>query len=139
MATEILVDWKNQVVCVKHRKQHRRPQLLFSIHYRGLTFKGKNIMSFLLPDDRSAVVEVSATDAKGFAAQLEGLAFTSSNEEIATVSADGVITPVAPGIVQINVTADALIGEGEAPLIGLLEIEVVAGTAVNLVVNAQLV
>ena len=94
---------------------------------------------FILPDDRTAAVVVAAKDAKGFDAAVEGVTFSSSDETVVAVDAAGVITPVGLGTATVNVTADALIGEGTANLVGLLEVQVVAGQAVSLGVTANLV
>ena len=96
-------------------------------------------MSFLIPDDRQALIIVSSTDAKGNQAALENVVFASSDSAVAAVDANGLIIPGILGVAQITVTADALIGEGEAMLQGLLDVEVLAGQAVSISVGAQLI
>jgi uncharacterized radical SAM superfamily protein len=137
MTTEIKIDWFNRTLFLKESPTKSKPHLLIGVYYSGVTFKGVDIM-FLLPDDKTATVVVSAVDAKGFTAQVEGVEFSSSDETIVTVDSAGVMTPVGIGSATINVVADALIGEGVEALVGLLEVTTVAGKAVSLNVTAVL-
>jgi hypothetical protein len=84
-------------------------------------------------------------DAKNNPAKVEGApVWTSSEPSFVTVepSADGlsaVIKAVGPTTatpVQINVTADADLGEGVKPITGLLEVSVIAGEAVAVAISA---
>jgi uncharacterized protein YjdB len=104
----------------------------------GIIFRGIN-MSFTLPDDRTAQINVTGADARGNAAPLENITYTSSDETKATVDAAGLITPVGLGAFQVTINAYAQIGDGITLLTGLLDAEVVAGQAVTLAVNASLV
>ena len=94
---------------------------------------------FLLPDDKTATVSVDPVDGKGFAAPVENLTYSSSDETVVTVDQAGIITPVGLGSATVNVTADALIGEGEVILAGMLEVQVIAGQAVSLAITATLI
>ena len=49
------------------------------------------------------------------------------------------VTPLSLGDVQINVIADALIGEGDVDIAGVLDVNVVGGQAVSLNLSATLV
>jgi len=75
------------------------------------------------------------TDAKGNPAQIDGTPeWASSDPNVASVtaSADGMSATVvagATGTTQISVTVDALIGEGVEAVVGLGDIEVIAGQA----------
>lgn len=138
MKLVIGVDWIAQQLCIKQRKKHKRPKLIFSVSIGQITFRGID-MSFLLPDDKQAQVAVSAVDAKGQPAQVENIRFASSDEVVAAIDSFGLITANTVGAAQISVTVDALIGEGEEDLVGLLDVEVIAGKAVALTVSAALV
>ncbi len=91
-----------------------------------------------LTTSQKVSVSVSGLDSKGFPAPLENVTFTSSDETIATVTSDGsasaVVTSVAPGSVQIQVSADAKIGDGETILPGTLDVVVIPGEAVTLTI-----
>lgn len=104
-----------EYVTVRHKKGHK--------------------MAITLRDDFILPLVVSGADAKGFAAPVEGVTYSSSDETIATVDANGVVTPVAPGTAQVTVKADAEIGDGEVDLVGTVDVEVVAGQAVTLAVS----
>ncbi len=96
-------------------------------------------MKFKLTAIQTVVVLAAGVDAKGNPAALEGLSVTSSDSSVATVTeVDGkfVITAVAPGTTQIDATADARIGEGEAMLQAEpVTLEVVAAEAVGFVLQ----
>jgi len=89
---------------------------------------------FKLTGTQQVILTVSAVDAANNPAALEDISVTSSDESVIAVSSvDGVYTLKAMGQLgtsQIDVTADARIGEGVSTLTGLETIEVVAGEAV---------
>ncbi len=99
---------------------------------------------FTLPDTKKVPITVAYVDAAGNPAVVEGApSWTSSDETIVTiadVSGDGMsafAVAVGPlGTAQVNVTADADLGEGVTAVIGLLDIEVVASQAVAATVSA---
>jgi hypothetical protein len=94
-----------------------------------------------LTNTQQCGLAVSAVDRKGNAARVDAIVFSSSDVSVATVAADdldaskALVKAVAPGTAQINVTADADLGDGVAPLSGTLDIVVVAGQAVGFVIN----
>jgi hypothetical protein len=137
------IDIKEAIIypCLCKKTHHKQKvRLLFSIEIdNSIKFSGVPPMAFLLPDDRLASITVTGTDAKGNPARVENVTFVSSNDAVATVDTNGLITPAATGDAQIQVTADALIGEDEAILTGILDVTVIAGQAVNLTINASLV
>lgn len=137
MKTLLNIDWDKRSVCIRELEDRATPRMIFSITTSGTTFIGQDIM-FLLPDDKTATVQVIAADAKGFSAPVEDLTFSSSDETIVTVDAAGLITPVGIGMATVNVTADAQIGEGVTTIAGMLEVQVVAGQAVSLNVTAAI-
>lgn len=91
---------------------------------------------FTIPADKTANGTVSYVDAKGNPAQVEGApVWSSSDPSIVDVvpSVDGfsaTVTPGAVGVAQIKVEADADLGAGVVPVVGLVDVEVVAGQAV---------
>ena len=93
-----------------------------------------------LTDSQKARVSVSAVDKKGQAAEVQGVKFSSSDETIATVedNGDGSASIVAglPGTCQIQVTADADMGDGDTEITGTLDLTVVAGSAATINVTA---
>lgn len=135
--TVLKINWQDKALYLKQLRSDGKPRLGLSVLFSGAIFKGENIM-FILPDDKTATVLVSAVDAKGFPAPIESVTYSSSDEKVVTVDVDGVVTPTGVGSATVNVTADAQIGEGVDTLVGLLELQVVAGKAVSLGVVAVL-
>jgi hypothetical protein len=100
-------------------------------------------MSLVITDTQEVGLSISPVDKKGHPAKVDGPpVWTSSDDSIATVSAaeDGLSAVVSANVnlgkAQINVSADADLGEGQTSITGTLEIEVVAGEAVSLAINA---
>lgn len=96
-------------------------------------------MALILTDIQKVALTVSAVDAAGNPAQIENVSWQSSNVDILTVAVEqsddkkAVATTVGPlGTAQIQVTADARIGEGVVELTGVLDVEVVASEATTL-------
>src|SRR5262245_59688375 len=94
-----------------------------------------------LTDTQQVSISVSGVDAKGFPAPLENVTMTSSDGTIASVVQDatdpskGMVVAGVPGDAQIQVTADAKIGEGVKELTGTLDVHVVAGEAATITVG----
>lgn len=104
-------------------------------------------MSFTLPDDKTATLSIQPVDAAGFPAAIDGIPVWSvSDPSVITVnvSADGLsaqlvpASPVVLGTSQVSVTVDADLGEGVTSIVGLLDVEVVAGTTVAVNISAVL-
>lgn len=98
-----------------------------------------SIMSYQLSLDNKVFVEsIQGVDRKGNAAALENVLVVSSDPTVAAVQElDGVtwIIPNAAGLCQIQVSADAHIGEGEKTINGIVDLEVLPGEAVTISVN----
>lgn len=98
---------------------------------------------FTLTDNQKVVVSLAAVSAAGNPAKIEDVVLTSSDESVVTVVSkpDGsfdVVTTGKVGTAQLTATADALIGEGVETLVGVADVEVVAGKAVKVqVIFAQ--
>lgn len=99
---------------------------------------------FVLPDTKKVPLTVTFADAAGNAASVEGVPVWSSSDEtivlIADVAADGLsafAVAVGPlGTAQVNVSADADLGEGVTTLTGVLDIQVTASAATSAIVVA---
>lgn len=118
-----------------------KPRLVFSEVRidRSLVMKG-NIMGLILPVDKRVDLSIQPQDIQGNPARIDGVpAWSASNENVSiSVSEDGmsaVLVPLTLGTVQINVTADADLGEGIETIGGVLDVEVVGGKAVALTIN----
>lgn len=113
------------------------PRLIFSVNLGGI--KVEDIKMLVLPIDKKVPASIQPVDAKGNPAKVDGVpVWTSSAAAIVTVTAaaDGMsaeILPVGPvGTAQINVSADADLGSGVTNIIGVLDVQTAAGTAVAL-------
>jgi uncharacterized protein YjdB len=93
-----------------------------------------------LTNTQQAGLSISAVDRRGAPAQVDAIVFSSSDETVATVTPNpldpskAVVKALLPGTAQINVTADADLGDGVTPLTGTLDLTVVAGQAVALAI-----
>jgi hypothetical protein len=98
---------------------------------------------FKLPDNQKVPVSIAFTDAAGNPAPVDGVPVwtASDNGTLLTleVSTDGMFCMIIAngplGTAQVNVSADADLGAGVVTITGLLDIEVVAGQAVNVMIN----
>jgi len=99
-------------------------------------------MAIQLTDIQRVSLSISAVDAAGNPAPIENATWVSSNPAVLTVTAsvDGlsaVAETVGPlGNAQVQVSADARIGEGEVVLQGVLDVEVIASEATALNIAA---
>jgi hypothetical protein len=100
----------------------------------------KNIM-LKLTNTQQAALSIAPVDRKGKPAQVDAIVFTSSDDTVATVTQDpddprkALLKAVETGTAQINVTADADLGDGVLELTGTLDVTVVAGQAVSLAIQ----
>lgn len=94
-----------------------------------------------LTNTQQATLSISAVDRKGKPASVDSIVFTSSDESVATVAADpsdaskATLKAVNAGTAQINVSADADLGDGVNTLTGTLDVTVVAGQAIALAIG----
>lgn len=102
--------------------------------------RGEATMAFDLPADKFTVVSIELKDKKGNPAAVDGVpAWATDNTEVLALepAADGMSCKVtAVGTltatpVVVQVTCDADLGEGTKPVIGTLEVNVVAGEALQ--------
>jgi hypothetical protein len=107
----------------------------------GIIISGELSM-LTLQDNQTVSASIAPVDAKGNPAQVDGVpSWSSSDPGLLTVvaSADGlsaVIAAVGPlGTAQLQVAADADLGEGIVPLVATADITIVGGQAVALTIN----
>jgi hypothetical protein len=146
--TWVRVDEKNRMlditinVNVNGKRRRRRPiKLHWAIgpiseqRFPGLVGEKQMLK---LTNTQQASLSISAVDRKGRPAQVDSIVFTSSDPNVATVEQDtadpskALLKAVDAGTAQINVTADADLGDGVSELSGVLDVTVVAGQAVAL-------
>ncbi len=98
--------------------------------------------AYILTDSQKVTISIAAVDKKGAPADVQGIAFASSDTTVATVEQDAgdmtkaVVVAGMPGSAQISVTADADLGDGVSLLTGVFDLSVVGGQAVGLSVSA---
>ena len=112
------------------------------LHFEGgFSVKGDDLM-LTLTSTQKAALSVTAVDAKGNPAPVENVVFIGSDPAVAVVQTNASDPTKATvfgrtvGTMQVRVTADADIGEGEKELAGLLDVEIVAAEAVALGITA---
>ncbi len=100
-------------------------------------------MSLILTDVQKVVVSITPVDAKGNPAPIDGKpVWTASDPSIISIvpSQDGLsadVIAVGPlGNAQVQVSADADLGEGVATIPGTLDVTVTASQAVSLTISA---
>jgi hypothetical protein len=115
----------------------------FRIHSSNFRFFGENIMFQLKDSDKVTTLPLDIRSAKGNPAQVEAGTVVWSVSDPAvlalTDNGDGTVTVAAVGPVgaaQLQVSADADLGEGVKTVTGAVEIEVIAGDAA--VINVAL-
>lgn len=105
----------------------------------GTTRRRKKMLK--LTTTQQSALAISGVDRKGQPAGLDSIVFSSSDPSVATVTPDAsdpskaILKAVAAGTTQINVTADADLGDGVNELTGVLDVNVVAGQAVSLAIS----
>lgn len=100
-------------------------------------------MALTLTDNQKVALSVSPESAAHNPAVVENPVWVSSDESIIILQpVDGnplavvALTTGKLGSAQVKLTADARIGEGEVILTAIQDIEVIAGEAVSLTINA---
>lgn len=95
-----------------------------------------------LTDTQQVPVNIAPVDKKGAPASVQSVSFVSSDTTVAVVTQDAadpnraLVVAGLPGTCQIQVSADADLGDGVANITGTLDITVVGGQAVGLALNA---
>ena len=95
-----------------------------------------------LQDDKQVIGTLKITDKKGNPAAVDGVPVWTSDGTLLTVTPteDGLSATIVPigalGHAQVTATADADLGEGVEPLIGILEVDIVGGKATVITIEA---
>jgi hypothetical protein len=138
----LLIDLGTAIKCKKH-KSHVATKLIFTAEFLDTHEIRKDIKEMILQDIQKVTLSITPVDAAGNPAKVDGAPVWESTDttvvslEVATDGLSAVATAVGPlGTAQVSVTADADLGQGITPLIGTLDIEVVASAAVSLNVTA---
>ena len=99
-------------------------------------------MAFILTADQEVSVSVEFTDSHGNVAAVDGVPVWAASDDtiLGVLAADdgmsAVIFAQGPdGQAQVSVEADADLGAGSTTLLGLMDIQVVAGQAVSAVLT----
>jgi hypothetical protein len=116
-----------------------RARMTFS--FAGASFTGDDGMAITLPDDAPIQVKVTWVDAKGNVAIVDGATtWTSSDDANVSVVVDStdstmatMSSPAGGTLVtaQVSASADADRGSGVETIIAMVDVTVVAGTAVG--------
>jgi hypothetical protein len=131
---QISVDWdkKNLQVSEVSSSTRNQPVVRTIVTIAGKTYKGTNMAFQMMLGGLVAAIALSPKTLSGISAPVEGVTFSSSNPEVASVDAAGIVTTVSVGITTISISADALIGEGVVTITDTLEIEVTPELAATL-------
>lgn len=100
-------------------------------------------MSLIMTTTQECPLEVSFKDAHGNAAAVENIRWGVSDENVLKVNANDAVPTKAivlgtgtVGTGQVNVTADARVGEGTNEIIGVLDVEIKAAEATIVEISA---
>jgi uncharacterized protein YjdB len=123
------------------QKDEGTPHLVFWITTNGV--KTKTTM-LILQDGTQVRASIQPVDAEGNPAKVDGIPTWSSSDksivDVTNVATDGLsanVMAIAPGSGQINVVADADLGEGSKPIRGVLDVSVTAGEAVSFQISTS--
>jgi len=101
-------------------------------------------MAFTLTEDQQTNLKISPKSRSGATATVDGVPVWTVDNPILTLTpaADGLSCGIAPsdtglGNAQVKVEADADLGAGVRPLIGILDVTIAAGEAVTLGIDAD--
>lgn len=134
------------VVIVKRGRDHegkRKPRLVWGRigpvseqHLPG-PFGEEDMPAIQLTDSQQIALSVAPVDKKGNPAEVQGLTWTSSDPATLTVTQDGANPNSAkavaqkPGAAQVQVSADADLGDGTMPISATQDFVVTGGPAVG--------
>ena len=117
------------------------PEILCFVttYYEGFISAAKGSdMAYTLPGDKMVTVHVDYVDAQGRPAQVDGeVTWDTSSPDVASIEVDDTDSQTCRifagnilGTTQVSAHADADLGSGTMPLVTILDVTVVAGTAV---------
>jgi hypothetical protein len=136
--------WLLKFFCPPEKKKRRTKKLLLSFCVSEKPFYAQGrIPMLVLTDSQFVSLNVSPVTKAGNPATIDGAPkWSVSDESVLTleVSEDGLsckaVTTGKLGDAQINVVADADMGEGVVEIVGVLEVSVKAGAAASVAVTA---
>lgn len=127
------VDWLRRKLCLQ---EPFSAAVRFRLAFEGAIFEGEN-MNVTLTAVQKVEAAISVVDAKGNAAVVDGVPVWTASDPAGltlTPAPDGLSCSIAAagpvGTYQVTLTADADLGAGITPLVGILDVNVVAGEAV---------
>lgn len=105
--------------------------------------EGEASMSLIMTTVQECPLQVVFKDSQGNVAPVENIVWSSSDENIITVTADAsdptkavVSSTGTTGTGQVNVQADARVGSGTNEITGLLDVEILAAEATVVEISA---
>ena len=130
----LTVEWVQQRLCIT---EPFTGVVRWQLRFNGASFEGDK-MQVTLTDVQGVAAAISVVTAKGNPAAIDGQPVWASSDEAGvtvTPAPDGMsaqISAVGPlGTYQVTVEVDADLGAGVKPLIGILDVIVVASEAVS--------
>ena len=136
--------WLLKFFCPPEKKKRRSKKLLLSFCVSEKPFYAHGrILMLVLTDSQFVTLNVTPVTKAGNSATIDGAPkWSVSDESVLTleVSEDGLsckaVTTGKLGDAQVNVVADADMGEGVVEITGVLEVSVKAGAAASVAVTA---
>ena len=113
-----------------------------NLENQTIRIKGENML--LLTDVQGATLRIQPVSAHGNPAKVDGVpSWSVADSSLLSLDVDdaglvATIRALGPvGTTQVNVTADADMGEGTRPIAGVLDVQVESGEAVSLAITAE--
>lgn len=128
---------------VRRKRKTKKLELYYSVFEKPCNLSIKETPMLVLTDSQFVELSVAPVNKAGNPAKVDGApVWTVSDLDVLdlVVAEDGMSAKVVSkgklGVCQVNVSADADLGEGVMNISGLLDVEVKAGPAVSLGVSA---
>ena len=121
---------------------NREGRIIFNSLQIGRAFIRGDLMSLVMTIDQEATLSIQPVDRVGNPASVDGVPQWSSANGFAMLvpSDDGmscVVRSNQAGTDQVSVKADADLGEGVKELVGMMDVEFLAGEAVSISISAS--
>ena|SRR5215475_3795122 len=142
MGCKIIVNCCDHHHSKRHKQRARRIQFT-SIQLDRFTKIEGDLMAITITDSQQFVLAAQGVDKKGKPTELDGaVAFISSDPNLlvatpidnlsATITVGPLTGVTLPVTAQITAEGDADLGAGVVPVLGVLDVTIVAGQAVNI-------
>lgn len=120
----------------KNKKRPDKGKILMIISTKNIKIKGE-LKMISITSTQEQDLQIMTTDRLGHPAPVEegSVVFTSSNEEVFTVIQDpddqtkALVKAIGPGVAQLDVKADADLGEGVVEITGFTGVEILPAMA----------